>query len=387
MDIDQRVLDIVETIEAQGYTVVIVGGYVRDTLLQRRSSDYDLATNAPLEKLTALFNITNEQKVAVLNEEIHTVSKVEYEGISVEITRFREETYDDNFKLQSIKFVDNFKQDILRRDFSINALAYNKDLIDECQGMDDLKNKVIRTIGDPELRFQEDPSRMIRALRFSADLGFKIDDRSKTAILKHRSLILHSNNINHDLKLLLSDQNFDHVYEEYEEVFSVLSNGKFKNIKLNQRSVLNDDRVLLAYLVFVLKLNYDNTLYKHLNFSLKDKKFILSIKPLIRELQLPLTQNDIVLLYLAYGQTTMLRVYDMMKELDHINELNLLNIKKVYIEGYLKIDQLEVTINDLNDSYTIKQKYRILKDIQKLIIRNQIQNDREELLNFIQSYY
>lgn len=387
MDINKSVLAIIEKLEALNYTVVIVGGFVRDSLLEKTSSDYDLATNAPLSVLEALFTIENEYYVDVQGTKVHTVSKVSYEGVSVEVTQFRKETYDENFKLKDIEFVDTFFEDVKRRDFTINALAYHKELIDEVDGLADLNHHLIKTIGDPNIRFQEDPSRMIRALRFMAELNFTLEKETHDALLKHRSLILQSKNINDDLKLLLQAPYFSEVYQSYQDVFSILSNGKFTDVSLDNRSILSDDRTLLAYLVFSLKLNYDNTIFRHLKFQMRDKKFILSIKPLVRELMIPLSQNDIVLLYLAYGQNTMLRVYDMMKDLDIVNPLNLLNVKKVFVEGYLKIDQLAVTVNDLNDSYTIKQKYRILKDIQKLIIRNELTNNRKELLEFIQNYY
>lgn len=388
MDIDGRVVKIIETIKAHNYDVMIVGGFVRDSLLNRRSHDYDIATNAPLPEIAALFHIENETYVTVGDHKVHTVSKISYEGISVEVTRFRRETYDENYNLKSIEFVDRFKDDVERRDFTMNAIAYDgASIIDLHNGKEDIEARVIKTINDPNIRFQEDPTRMLRALRFAATHDFSIEQETQNAINKHKSLILKSNNNNDDLKRLLSAPHFDKIYEQYADVFSCLSNGKFKNVKLKNRNILNDDRILFAYLVFSLQLNYDNTIYKHLNFSMKDKKFVLNSKALIRELKLPLQQTDIVLLYIAYGQNMMLHVYDMVKELNIINELNLLNIKKVFVEGYLKIDQLNVTVSDLNDSYTIKQKYRILKDIQKLIIRNELTNNREELLQFIQNYY
>ncbi len=387
MDIDQRVLDIIDKLEAHNYFVLITGGFVRDALLHKRSRDYDLVTNADLEVLDALFNIDNKYYVKVKEQKIHTVSVIEHEGIFVEITRFRTERYDKDFNLQAIEFVDAFEEDVLRRDFTINAIGYNNKIVDPLNGLKDLEQRTLRSIGDPLIRFQEDPSRMIRALRLSTTLSLTLDDAIKDAIDKHKKLILKSKNINNDLKFLLSSPSFGELYQEQHAFFSVLSNGRFKNVYLKDRTVLLDDRILLAYLVYSLNLNYDNTIYKYLNFSIKDKKFILKCKTIVKDLEEEKKQSDIVLYFITEGQQTMLLLYDILKALDlgHPNNKEL--IKTVYFEGYLKIDQLDVNLNDLSHDYNIKQKYKILKDIQKEIVQERLKNKKSDIIRFIDIYY
>ena len=381
MVIDQRLKDIIEKIEALGYTVLISGGYVRDALLSKKSLDIDLATNAPLKDLDALFSIKKKRTVTINKQDIHTVSEIEYEGLEVEIAQFRKEIYDKHYNLEKIEFVDDYKTDTKRRDFTINALGYNTKLYDFHEGEKDLNNKVIKTIGNPNDRFQEDPARMIRALRFSSTLNFNLEAKTKEALFEHKLEILKSKNINNDLKLIFQSENFDTLYEEYHEIFYLLSNGLFENEKIKDRSILKDDKVLLAYLFYKNNLSYDNTIYDYMNFSMKDRKFALQHKTVVRELMIPLSKRDVTLLYIAYGQNSMLRLYDMLKDLDLVHALNLVYIKQIYLEGYLKIDQ------DLNDSFTIKQKYKILKDLQMLIIREELENEAPTLLEFVHRYY
>lgn len=190
-----EVVSIVETIENAGYEAYLVGGCVRDILLGRTPKDWDITTNATPDQIQPLFPKTVYENtfgtVAVINEQ--TLD----ESIKmVEVTPYRlESTYSDRRHPDSVQFSQNIADDLKRRDFTMNAVAANlsdgaiKDIIDYYEGFTDIKDKVIRTVGNPKDRFTEDALRMMRAIRFSVELGFTCNDETFTAIQSHCKLI------------------------------------------------------------------------------------------------------------------------------------------------------------------------------------------------------
>jgi len=164
-------LPIINKIENEGHQAYYVGGCVRDFLLKRDVGDIDIATSARPELVQKLF-----PKVILVGIEHGTVV-VHYEGISYEVTTFRlDGSYSDQRRPDQVEFIDRIDEDLERRDFTINALAMDKNgaIIDLFNGRKDLENKVIRTVGNGLERFAEDPLRIIRAVRFSSQLGFTI---------------------------------------------------------------------------------------------------------------------------------------------------------------------------------------------------------------------
>lgn len=168
------------------YRLYMVGGATRDYLLNREISDYDFCTDAtPDEMKTFLLDAKYTfAKFGTVN--------VKIDGIHVDITTFRkEDNYSDFRHPSKIKFTRNIEEDYVRRDFTINALYMDENykIIDFCNGIEDLKNKLIRFIGNPDKRISEDPLRILRAERFEKQLGFKIEDESFKAIQRNRHLI------------------------------------------------------------------------------------------------------------------------------------------------------------------------------------------------------
>lgn len=177
---------IIDTIEAAGYEAYYVGGSVRDTLLGLPIHDVDIATSAYPEEVKALFKRTVDTGI-----EHGTVMILDH-GTGYETTTFRTESgYQDYRRPDSVKFVRSLKEDLNRRDFTINALALKTDgtIIDYFNGLADLKARRIRAVGDPEKRFNEDALRMMRAVRFASQLNFEIDPETITGIEHHGSLL------------------------------------------------------------------------------------------------------------------------------------------------------------------------------------------------------
>lgn len=164
------------------FQIFLVGGAVRDYLRGEKHIDYDFATDATPQEVIEIFN--NVIPVGIK----HGTVIVIFAENEFEVTTFRtEDKYSDNRHPDKVNFVKSIDEDLARRDFTINAFAYdilNKNLIDNYNGNIDLKNKLIRTIGDPEVRFKEDYLRMLRACRFAGKLNFKIEENTFLAIKK-----------------------------------------------------------------------------------------------------------------------------------------------------------------------------------------------------------
>jgi len=178
-----KALSLMAKIEDTGYKAYIVGGAARDIALGKKDvNDYDIATNCPIKKLEKMFHthsIGQSRDFGIL--------VIESSGSHFEVAQFRKDgEYENGRHPKDVKIVDDIEIDVKRRDFTVNALALNKEgiLIDYVGGMDDIKNKMIRAVGNPIERFQEDHLRMMRAARFGAMEGFRIEFRTREAIVK-----------------------------------------------------------------------------------------------------------------------------------------------------------------------------------------------------------
>lgn len=193
--IPSEIVNIAETLEKGGFQAYLVGGCVRDIFLGREPRDWDFTTNAAPEQIQALFPKTVYENVygtvAVVNEQTEDPTLK-----NVEVTPYRLESgYSDRRHPDLIKFSDSIEDDLKRRDFTINAIAVNlsngaiKDIIDLYSGFQDIKDKVIKTVGNPADRFNEDALRMMRAVRLAVELGFTCNQETFKAIQSHNELI------------------------------------------------------------------------------------------------------------------------------------------------------------------------------------------------------
>ncbi|MFS0687890.1 CCA tRNA nucleotidyltransferase [Sporosarcina sp. 179-K 8C2 HS] len=179
---------VIRLLEEAGYEAVFVGGSVRDHLLGKKASDFDIATSATPEEVKCVFTHTIDVGIA------HGTVMVMMDGEPIEVTTYRtESTYTDHRRPDEVKFVRSLKDDLQRRDFTMNALALtlSGELIDPFGGTKDLQNRKIRAVGNAADRFHEDALRMIRAVRFSSVLGFEIEGRTLQAIEENASSIIH----------------------------------------------------------------------------------------------------------------------------------------------------------------------------------------------------
>lgn len=179
IQLPEKVKTIISTLENAGYSAYAVGGCVRDSVLGRTPEDWDITTSARPEQVKALFPRTIDTGIQ------HGTVTVLLEKETFEVTTFRiDGDYEDARHPSSVTFTPDLTEDLRRRDFTINAMAYNDRVgfVDQFGGMKDIEDRVIRCVGDAEERFSEDALRMLRALRFAAQLNFKIEENTYRAI-------------------------------------------------------------------------------------------------------------------------------------------------------------------------------------------------------------
>ena len=172
---------VISKIEENGYEAWLVGGCVRDMLSGITLHDYDIASNAPCEAISSLFDRVIETGIK------HGTVTVISDGQPIEVTRYRiDGDYADHRRPDSVNFTGEFKDDLARRDFTVNAIGYNekRGIFDCFGGKEDIERKILRTVGDAERRFDEDALRILRAIRFGSTLGYTIESDTLAAIKK-----------------------------------------------------------------------------------------------------------------------------------------------------------------------------------------------------------
>ncbi len=242
--IPQKIKETINKIEKVGFEAYIVGGCVRDILMDKIPNDWDIATNTTPEKIQEIFPnnffSNNFGTVTIINKDKDlSLNKIE-------ITPYRiEEGYSDYRRPDSVKWIGNIIKDLERRDFTINAFALRVDnndnaiIIDLFDGQTDLKNKFVRAVRDPNERFQEDALRLLRAVRFAVKLGFKIEKKTKIAIIKNSFLLqkISQERIRDEFLKIINDKDayqgiemlkdlglLKYIIPELEESYNVLQN-------------------------------------------------------------------------------------------------------------------------------------------------------------------
>lgn len=289
MTIPKEITTILKKLEKAGFEAYIVGGCVRDFLRDRDPNDWDVTTNAKPEDIQKLFphNFYNNKfgTVTVVNE------KTKDESLkNIEITTYRiDQGYSDKRHPDTILFTPNLKEDLARRDFTINAMALkiknkelrikNYEIIDPFNGREDLENKIIRAVGDADKRFNEDALRMMRAVRFSSQLGFEIEKNTLDALKKNKDL----------LKVVSSER----IRDEFSKI--ILSDRPYEGVELLRETGL------LKYVIHEMEAgigvgqnrHHIYTIYEHSVLSLKhcpSKKLEVRLAALLHDIAKPQTK-------------------------------------------------------------------------------------------------
>lgn len=447
MTIPNNILFILEKLNNSGYEAYIVGGCVRDSLLGKIPMDYDITTNALPSEIKKVFS---ECKIINNNGEKHGTVTVRYNHENIEITTFRHDgEYNDHRHPNNVEFTRNLKEDLARRDFTINAMAMDKELklYDYFDGVSDLDKKLVKCVGVPQKRFEEDALRILRALRFASTLEFDIDSKTLDAMYalkntlsyvskerikveldkmicgKRFTTLMKSNRIREIFAEIIPDIrltfDFDqrskyHTQDLYNHTLSVVENvipnhivklaALFHDIgktKCYQEDI-KDGKTIYHFIghpvvskemceAILKELRYSNDELEKISFLVEyhDYKFSGTLKNMRKFLMhMPLKDNELLLDYLIS-----LKKAD---TLDHTNVevYDFDSIKNVYHQikdnenECYNLKSLKINGSDLlNLGYSGKIIGEILNKLVSLIVEEKLVNDREKLITYVKNNY
>lgn len=409
--IRREVKEVMDIIESKGYSVYVVGGAVRNQLLGIPISDWDLTTNAKPMELIEIFN--KEQIHFIPTGAQHGTITVYYKGLNIEVTTFRiDGNYSDSRRPDRIYYTDDLKQDLSRRDFTINALAYNyrNGLIDYFNGVKDIREKRIRCVGSPKDRFEEDALRMLRAIRFANTLNFTLDTDSDLEfcirILRERIDNVSMERVQVEFNKILTTGHEIRYFDLLLCLFpNLFSNNAKKNIflcniflkKMNEKDFVKNLTSLFLYdilnIEFLEKLKYSNSIIK----KIKNLKNCYSA---IQSHGQDFLQDKDTVDYIL--KKYLLNKYDLQTILD-ANSI-------IYVQNSIRLEQISsfqeslVRIEKKNDPILIKDLAVNGEDLKKIchsgieigkaleiaqeyVWKHPEKNKKDILLNFLKTFF
>ena len=364
-------IEVIKLLESNGYEAYFVGGFVRDYLLGEECNDIDIATNALPGAVSTIFNVN---KTGIL----YNCVTINYEGYKFETTTYRKEiSYNDN-RHPVYEVTNTLLDDLKRRDFTVNAMAMDKDLklIDIFSGLDDLKNKLIKTVFEPQKRFTEDALRMLRAAYFAAKLDFKIADDTLLGMKKCSYLVqnLSNDRICWELEKIINTKHqiigFKYLIETNIAPYLL----QFKNAIY----LAVEKNITFDWPLFIAISYYDNPdeiEFLHLKSSLNNQ--IVSAIKLSKELKKNTFTKDILF---DYPQHVLLLANDLNVILKKCKDQREFILKEYPLLKIHSLSDLAINGNDIIENITVKDN-KIIKEIllklKHLVVNNKIENSKE----------
>ncbi len=345
---DSRVNNILKRLCYKGYECYVVGGYVRDYLLGRVTNDYDLCTNATIKELMIILN-----DYPIIKVDYNTLV-IKFNDINIDITPYRKEIVYYKRKPVRYELVNTLREDIVRRDFTINTICldYDNHIVDLLNGQNDLINKTIKVVGNAEKKIQEDPLRILRALRFSALLRFRIDEYLDEVIKKYGYLV----------KTL----SYERKKQEINTLIKLKRLDILKKYQLEEYLDIRIDNIIYYThdILVWMQLDY----LKKYCLTKKEKKLLKQIKDLEEQ---GLTDYNIY----KYGLDISCLVAEL-KGVDILEHYNLLPIKKRSDIAVSSQDILMI----INHPEQINQIYT---NLEKKIINRELQNEYSVIMSYL----
>lgn len=339
LNIPEYVKKVMDTLNKNGYEAYVVGGAVRDAMLGQNPDDWDVTTNAMAEQTKECFDRHFDTGIK------HGTITVLMDKKPVEVTTYRiDGEYRDNRRPESVAFTTDIKEDLKRRDFTVNSMAYNDDagLLDLYGGAEDLKNKIIRCVSDADTRFNEDALRIMRAIRFAARLGFEIEEKTFESIRKNRHLLenISAERIQTELLKMLETSDDLHLLFDSGVAEVILPEVNFGDINLN---VPCDRELKLSALLYNVENSRD--IFNRLKFDNNTKHNVMKIIECSRK-NIENSDYEVKKLLNIYGEELFLKTLVLMetydKDVSDIKEI----FKRVKNEPY-SVKHLAVTGNDI----------------------------------------
>ena len=404
MPLPSSVEYVLSKLKENGYQAYVVGGAVRDFLMGKTPHDYDLTSDALPSQISDVFKDFYQEH----SGEKHGTIRVIVDHKPIEITTFRcDEGYTDYRRPDNVEFVKDVYIDSKRRDFSINAFYYSEGHIyDFHEGLEDLNNEVIKTIGNPSTRFHEDALRILRAIRFSAKLGYEIESKTKTALLdcKEELNLIAKERILIELKEISSTSNFFRDIKEYFPIFKLIIpcldkiGNSIDDIYNFDTKSYGDYIASLSALFSLREINNDFMLWKL--FIKMDNESINAIKTLIKLKDINFNNsfdddyiNGLILLSkpvdINVFKNYLINLYNLKRfkndDIDSI--LNRVDILSKGNTPYFLKD-LEIDGNDLLKLGIEKNQYfkEILNEVLLRCNQGDLNNNRNEEIEFVKKW-
>lgn len=373
-EIFSNAIELLEILEKNSYLAYFVGGCVRDYVMNKSFYDIDITTSAKPEEVKSIFNYTIDTGIK------HGTVTVGYKQKYYEVTTFRSESnYIKHRFPEKVEYIGDLSEDLKRRDFTINAMAIDKEgnIIDFHSGLKDIKNNIIRTVNEPNERFNEDALRMLRAFRFSSQLGFLIEEKTFNAIKNNAELIKYIS--------------IERIISEFKKLF--LGKNNINSFNLLLKSDIN------KYIPFFERINESNIDFSNFKFYqiiyYFSDKYNISFKEINK---LKLSNSEIKKIKIYYSINDNYNKYSLEQLVYKYNIDDLLFIDNLYLYNKSEdIKNINLPINDFNDVditsqeiiniFSDKPKGPWIKDkiksIEDAIIHRKIDNKKEQIIEFL----
>lgn len=393
MPLPEEVITAIHILNEAGQEAFVVGGAVRNYLLHRSIHDYDITTSARPQTTMALFK-NYPQLLSGLKH--GTVSIIFGKGKVLEITTYRTESaYRDHRHPDHVTFTGSLKDDCARRDFTINALCYHPQLglIDFFHGVDDLNNHIIRTVNDPTERFNEDALRILRAIRFAAQLGFTIEEHTARSLQETGYLLdyISFERIHDELQAICSSPHTADILLQYQSIFEIIL-PEIKDLD-RQEWVRRCDAVrrcqqLGNVVLAVILGSKDSALQamRRLKYSNDDSR---EVKYLLAYQNAPLETDSDLRHLLCWMPLPLHSYFVYRKAIDPNLDVGTIEArcqKMIDDNVCVSIRQLAINGNDLsNMGIPGRMRGTILYDVLEQVLNETLPNDRSALLSYLQS--
>lgn len=357
-----KAIEILNLLEKNGFEAYIVGGYVRDKLLGIKSDDIDITTNARPTDLINIFDVINVSNT-------YGTIKINYGNNSYEITTYRKDLlYDDFRRPKNIEYVNSLYDDLLRRDFTINTLCMdkNQNIIDLLGATSDIKNRIIRCVGDPKSKLKEDSLRILRAIRFAAILNFNIEYELLSELQNNSEI--------------LSYLSYDRKKDELNKIFNSpnvaygidLINRLGLDIKLEikaKNSIIHTDNNLGIWSQIEFSDGY--------NFSKVETNIINDVRYLIDK-----SNIDIVDVYRLNEES--IRIASQILDIDY----SLIKQLEISLPIHSKKD-IDIKYSEIVSNFKVSDNQigNIYIDLEEKILYNILKNEKMDILKYLSSKY
>lgn len=387
IDVPEHINDIIECLQNAGFEAYIVGGCVRDALLGINANDWDVCTPARPDDIKAVLSGYNVIETGIKHGTVTAVKN----GCICEITTFRSDgDYTDHRRPDSVYFTSDIKSDLSRRDFTVNAMAYSpaSGLIDLFGGESDLNSRILRCVGDAKKRFDEDALRIVRALRFSACLGFEIEKETKDAIFSCYSLTEYvaRERIFNELKRLVCGDFAAEVISEFITVFEKIF--KLDISEENVKKLENAPQDVSTRLALLFYNADSKVVYSVLKNLKSDNKTIENVCFLLKNKEIILTEDLVLLRKMLsdFGRERAILLAEFIFTVKQYTTVQVESIKnRIEKTPVITLSNLELNGSDIMDLGVSpgKEIKRLLSLALEAVIYNKCLNEKAELIKYI----